>query len=353
MQLRTFLAPDMKAALADVRLEMGDDAVIISSEKTKTGGVVLRVALDEPEADLEAAVAMAQAEPMQDNAPVLHFEAAMRDGMLRRLRGEAPAKEDSRSFSRAELLTILRGHRTPDALAHHIAELAGKANLSDMTLALARALDQRMATTPLVLENIEAILLIGPNGAGKTATAAKLAAHAKLRGREAKLIAGDPSGAGAVARLEAFAEHIGSKFIVADNADVLSNAVVECGLQKSLAIIDTAGFDPRNGKARSAFAALAQIESVTPIGVISGTTDAEDAGEIAHAFTLLGAQQTIVTSLDMTKRMGAVLAATEHLSLAHITRSPFVAGGLETLSPLSLARMLIETAANPDRGSAQ
>jgi flagellar biosynthesis protein FlhF len=81
--------------------------------------------------------------------------------------------------------------------------------------------------------------------------------------------------------------------------------------------------------------------------------DAEDAGEIAHAFTLLGAQQAIVTGLDMTKRMGALLAATEHVSLAHITRSPFVAGGLETLSPLSLARMLIEMAANPDRGSAQ
>jgi flagellar biosynthesis protein FlhF len=353
MQLRTFLAADMKTALADVRAEMGSDAVIISSEKTRTGGVALRVALDEPEADLEAAVAIAQAEPMQDNAPVVNFEDAMRDGMLRRLRGEAPTAADARHFGRAELLTILRGHRTPDALAHAIAELASKASLSDMTLALARALDQRMPTTPLVLENIEAILLIGPNGAGKTATAAKLAAHAMLRGRDAKLIAGDPSGAGAVARLEAFAGHIGSKFLVADNAEVLSNAVVECGLQKSLAIIDTAGFDPRNGKARSAFTALAQIEGVTPIGVISATTDAEDAGEVAHALTMLGAQQAIVTGLDMTRRMGAALAVAEYLSLAHVTRSPFVAGGLETLSPLSLARMLIETAANPDRGSAQ
>jgi flagellar biosynthesis protein FlhF len=273
--------------------------------------------------------------------------------MLRRLRGDAPTKADARHFSRAELLTILHSHRTPDALAHAIAELAGKANLSDMTLALARALDQRVVTAPLVLENVEAILLIGPNGAGKTAIAAKLAAHAMLRGREAKLIAGDPSGAGAVARLQSFADHIGSKFLVADSAEILCNAVVECGLQKSLAIIDTAGFDPRNGKARSAFTALAQIEGVTPIGVISATTDAEDAGEVAHALTMLGAQQAIVTGLDMTRRMGAALAVAEYLSLAHVTRSPFVAGGLETLSPLSLARMLIETAANPDRGSAQ
>ena len=343
----------MKAALADVRAEMGDGAVIISSEKAKSGGVVVRVALDEPEADLEAAVAVAKAETMQDNTPVLNFETAMRDGMLRRLRGDAPTKADSRHFSRAELLAILRSHRAPDALSHAIAEMAGNANLSNMTLALARALDQRMASTPLILENIEAILLIGPNGAGKTAVAAKLAAHARLRGREAKLIAGDPSGAGAVARLQAFADHIGANFLVADNAEILANAVVECGLQKSLAIIDTAGFDPRNGKARAAFSGLAQLDGVTTLGVISAGTDAEDAGEIAHALTLLGAQQTVVTGIDMTKRMGALIAATEHLSLAHITRSPFVAAGLETLSPLSLARMLIETAANPDRGSAQ
>ncbi|HEY2068682.1 MAG TPA: hypothetical protein VGG48_03930 [Rhizomicrobium sp.] len=351
MQLRTFLAADMKVALADVRAELGDAAVIVSSEKTKNGGVAVRVALDEPEADLEAAMAIA--EPLQDNAPVVNFEATMRGGMLRRLRGDAPTREDSRHFSRAELLAILHSHRTPDALAHAIAELAGNASLCDMTLALARALDQRMATTPLVLENIEAILLLGPNGAGKTAIAAKLAAHALLRGREAKLIAADPSGAGAVARLEAFANHIGCKFLVADNAQTLANAVVECGLQKSLAIVDTAGFDPRNAKARSAFTALAQIEGVTPIGVVSATTDAQDAGEIAQALTLLGAQQAIVTGLDMTKRLGALIAATEHVALAHVTRSPFVAAGLETLSPLSLSRMLIETAANPDSRSAQ
>ena len=353
MQLRTFLATDMKAALADVRAEMGENAVIVSSEKAKNGGVVVRAALDEPEADLEAAVAVAESEPMQDNAPVLNFEAAMRDGMLRRLRGEAPTATDWRHFSRAELLTILRSHRVPDTLSHAIAELAGKAGLSDMTLALARALDQRMSCAPLALDSVEAVLLVGPNGAGKTATTAKLAAHAMLRGREAKLIAGDPSGAGAVARLETFAGHIGCKFLVAGNAEIAANAVVECGLQKSLAIIDTAGFDPRNGKARAAFSALAQMDGVTSVGVISAATDAEDAGEIAHALTLLGAQQTIVTGLDMTRRLGAVLAATEHLSLAHVTRSPFVAAGLETLSPLSLARMLIETAANPDRGSAQ
>ena len=49
MQLRTFLAKDMKAALANVRTEMGPEAVIVGSERTKGGGVMVRAALEEPE----------------------------------------------------------------------------------------------------------------------------------------------------------------------------------------------------------------------------------------------------------------------------------------------------------------
>ena len=49
MQLRTFLAKDMKAALASVRAEMGPEAVIVGSERAKGGGVMVRAALEEPE----------------------------------------------------------------------------------------------------------------------------------------------------------------------------------------------------------------------------------------------------------------------------------------------------------------
>ena len=35
MQLRTFLANDMREALANVRSEMGDEAVIVASERAE------------------------------------------------------------------------------------------------------------------------------------------------------------------------------------------------------------------------------------------------------------------------------------------------------------------------------
>ncbi|MGZ5940335.1 MAG: hypothetical protein ACXWLD_09975, partial [Rhizomicrobium sp.] len=55
------------------------------------------------------------------------------------------------------------------------------------------------------------------------------------------------------------------------------------------------------------------------------------------------ARRLIVTGLDLARRAGAVLAAaTQDLPLAHVTRSPFVASGLESPTSLSLARLLLD-----------
>ena len=345
MKLRTFIGNDMRAALAQVRAELGANAVIVSSQKAKGGGVMVRAAVEEAaaETEVEEAVTAFAEKPLVMNAS---FETTYRDGLMRRLRGEAAATQaQARNFNRAELLQILRAHRAPDTLAHALAEAAEKSTLSDMTLALASALDKRMKPAPVDIENSKAILLAGINGAGKSAVAAKIAAHARLSGRAVKLVAADTHGAGAIARLETFANHIDVPFAVAENAEELAKLIGECAKENILAIIDTAGFDPRNAKARNAFAALAKIEHVEAIGVVSATNDAEEAADITQSLVSLGAKRIIVTGLDISRKLGATLAAAaQSASLAHVTRSAFVAGGLETLTPLSLSRALIGAA---------
>ncbi|MGH6871816.1 MAG: hypothetical protein ACREHE_09935 [Rhizomicrobium sp.] len=350
MQLRTFLADDMHQALSQMRREMGPNAIIVSSQRAREGGVLVRAALDEPETDLETAVAAQQPE-----AVIADFETGYRDNLMRRLRDSAPnAAHHVRTFSRAELIAMLREQRAPDSLGHALAEAAEKTNLTDMTLALASALDKRMVAEAIELTTTSALLLVGPHGAGKTATAAKLAAHAILSGRGATLIATDPAGAGAIARLETFANHVGAQFIVAETAEATAEAVAKCNAADALAIVDTAGFDPRNAKARAAFAALAQIPDVEAIGVVSACGDSEETSEIVSALGLLGARRIVITCLDTARRNGALLAAAaEDLSLAFVTRSPYVAGGLDTLTPLSLARLIVETGGMASRGSTQ
>jgi len=359
MRLRTFLAKDMRDALGQVRSEMGDDAVIIASEKTKGGGIMVRAAVDEQEAverALTPDVPVTAIEEAVEAAPA-SLEDHFRGDLMKRLRGmsqsaSAPAMAP---FSRAELLTLLRGHRLPDNLAHDFAKTAEHSGLQDMTLALACALDRRMKTQPLDIAKAAALLLVGPNGVGKTAIAAKIAAHARLSHRHVLLIATDIEGAGALARLEAFAGHLRIKVATAKSADELAKLVAQCREDNALAIIDTAGFDPRNPKTRTAFSALAMIEGVEAVGIVSALGDAEETGEIVSAIQMLGAQRILVTQMDMARRFGALTAAAcSGLGLAHVSRSPFVAGGLETLTPLSLARALLEGAAqNADQGSTQ
>jgi len=354
MKLRTFLAKDMREALAHVRSEMGDNAVIIASEKAKGGGIMVRAALDEPDEPQPAAPEMPAAEEASPQAPQ-GFEENYREILLRRLRGGPHTVRNSAPFSRAELLTIMRGHRLPDALAHDFAKTAQNSGLKDMTLALACALDRRMRTAPIDISKSAAFLLVGPHGAGKSAVAAKIAAHARLSHRHVKLIATDTDGAGALARLEDFAGHLHVAIETAENAEALAKIVRQCAKDNALAIIDTAGFDPRNPKARAAFQALAMIDGVEALGVVSAMGDAEETGEIASSLKMLGAERLVVTQLDMARRLGALAsAACSGLGLAHITRSPFVAAGLDTLTPLSLSRALIDAAQiNADQGSTQ
>jgi flagellar biosynthesis protein FlhF len=356
MQLRTFIAKDMREALSQMRSEMGPDAVIVASQRAKGGGVMVRAAFDAPVANDEIDLVTEETEVAQADSIELvgSFEQIFHDGLIRRLRNDGePIQRTQKNFNRAEFLTLLRGHRSSDTLAHQLAEAAEKSGLTDMTLALAAALDKRMRASPLVLSETRALLLLGPSGAGKTAVAAKIAAHARLVGRAVRLVASDTSGAGAVERLETFAAHLGTEAVRAESAEAVAAIIADTG--DILTIVDTAGFDPRNAKARTAYAALARLPHAEPLGVLSATGDAEEIGEIAAALLTLGAKRLVVTGLDVTRRLGALLAAaTQGAGLANITRSPFISGGLETLTPLSLSRMLIEAnTGNADRGSPQ
>jgi flagellar biosynthesis protein FlhF len=335
VQLRTFLAKDMKAALAEVRAEMGPEAVIVASQAAKGGGVMVRAALEDVEQESEPP----QPQPVD-------VDTAFHDTMIRRLREKKAELPGRRRFDRSELLAAFARNRLPDSLGHSLAESAAKTGLGDMTLALAAAIDQKMVSSPVDFDNAKAILLVGPNGAGKTAVAAKLAAHARLAGREVLLVAHDVSGAGAVARLKDFADHVDARIVTAESALALAGIIENAVRDDILAIIDTAGFDPRRPKAATAFAALAEIEPIEILGVVSALTDSEEVAEISAALAKLGASRLVITGADLSHRMGALAAAamTPELAIGFVTRSPYVAGELETLTPLALARLLVENA---------
>jgi flagellar biosynthesis GTPase FlhF len=85
---------------------------------------------------------------------------------------------------------------------------------------------------------------------------------------------------------------------------------------------------------------LGHIEDVETIGVVSALYDAEDIGDMVAAFRF---RRVIITSLDRTRRLGAVLSASlTGARLAHVTYGPRPEDALEALAPMTLAAQLLE-----------
>jgi flagellar biosynthesis protein FlhF len=214
--------------------------------------------------------------------------------------------------ARGHLVTALRRHRLPELLIEDLVQLANGWPGYEPTEALACALAGRMKLDAIDLEKARGILLVGPQGSGKSAVAEKILRAAKLAGRVTYRT-------GAVEGLALFRS-------ASHRPDTLT-------------VMETEGFNPVNARATSAFSALGGIAGVDTIGVISATGDAEDAVDIVTALKL---KRVIVTGLDRTRRLGALVAAvTCGARLVHVTHGARPDDALETLEPGALAEMLL------------
>ena len=98
-----------------------------------------------------------------------------------------------------------------------------------------------------------------------------------------------------------------------------------------------------NSHAENAFAAAANAHQILVLGA---GADSADLAESAAIFADAGASALHVTRLDCARRYGGIISAaiTGGLPLAEVSATPFIANGLSGLNPVSLARLLTETA---------
>jgi flagellar biosynthesis protein FlhF len=306
MRLRSFTAQSMDEAMAQVRQALGDDAVIVSSYTGKRGrGVVVVAAKDDPKADQKLAIIASG----ENNDPL---EAA------------------------------LAFHGVLPALARRIRAAADGIHSEDPVLSLAGAFDGMFAFEPLPVVPDKPIVLIGAPGSGKTVLAAKLAARAVLAGLRAHVVTTDTVRAGAVAQLAAFTDILKTKLERASTPEDLKKAL-DNSAPNAVALIDTPGTGPFTTNEIKDLKAFIDAADVEPILVQPAGKDAAESGEAAAAFATLGIKRMIVTKLDVSRRLGGVLAAADQggLSFAGVSVSPFVAQGVGTLNPVSLARLVL------------
>ena len=291
MRLKLFRAPTVAAAMAQVRAELGADALILATRRVGSGVEIT--------AALEPAAA----------APPL------------------PAPDPAR-------MDRLRWHGVPSALANQL----GTGPLETALAATLRfgAFDFGPACPPL--------LFAGPPGAGKTLTVARLATRLVLAGQAPMVISADGDRAGAAEQLAAFTRLLGLMLVAAPDALTLSRAMTRRppGLP---VLIDAPGIDPFSPGAQATVASLAATAGATIALVIPAGLDPAEAADMAAAFKAAGATALVTTRLDVARRLGGVLAAaTAGLSMAEAGIGPGAADGLVPLTPALLAGRLAAAA---------
>jgi flagellar biosynthesis protein FlhF len=306
MRLRSFTGRTMSEAMAQVRQQLGPDAIIVSTQEDEDGGTRVTAALDSPDAPLRAST------PESGAIDAL--------GMPLAMHGLAP-----------ELIEKILAAALPY-------------DSEEPLVALSSALATLYGFKPV--EAGSRILLAGPPGAGKTVTAAKLAARTVLAGGRVRLVNGDTSRAGAADQLASFAKILAVPLHNAATPQELRK-VVQMADPAELVLIDTAGINPYSTGERAELGTLIDAAGAEPILVTPAGGDAVDTMELARIFRDEGCTRLAVTRLDIARRLGSIVATADALRLgfAEAGLSNAIADGLSPFNPVLLARLLLAAAA--------
>jgi len=279
--------------MAQVRAAFGDDALILGSCRV-ADGVEITAALEPEEAAIEPA---------------------------------PPPSDPAR-------LAALRYHTVPEAL--HDALNSG---------ALDAALATTMAFSPLPLSgSAPPLLLVGPPGGGKTLTTVRIATRLVVGGATPMIVTADGQRAGATEQLAAFTRLLRINLIVASHPVTLARAMARRP-GGAITVIDGPGSDPFSPSDVEAMRALATAAAATIALVLPAGLDPHEAVDLALAYAESGAALLIVTRLDLSRRLGGVLAAAaaSRLPLAEAGIGAGAADGLVPLTPAWLADRLMQT----------
>lgn len=315
----------MQEALSLVKQQLGEDAVILSSQKVNGANGAESF-------EITAAV---------DNIP-------------------GPSATDEPEAPRADFVTGIQPPEEVDALAdvlhkHGVAsELVGKITkaaeaLHDSGFSAADTLDMVLgkmvpfASPAETLARGKAHVFVGPTGAGKTTTVAKLAAAMRLQGASVGLISLDYQKIGGFAPLDIIADILEDQAHLVSNRQEFIDAAKALG-KRNYVFIDTAGFSPYAEEAIDNLKTLLDeigLEHTVHL-ILPATMNPFEMPTIPLATQKLKPASLLFTKMDETSYLGGMLntAAGSGLKVCYMADGPDIMRDIATLDAASLAQLL-------------
>jgi flagellar biosynthesis protein FlhF len=305
MRLRSFTAPTMKEAMNLVRAELGDDAIILNSEKIGRA-VKVTAALDHS-AILRKPSEAADAKPIDLIAASLDF------------------------------------HGVPRRLCDRLTDMAGNFLLENPRQALAGALRSHFSHQPIMDRRpVRPILLVGLPGAGKTSGLAKLVARARLRNWPAAVVTCDLDKAGGVEQLDAYAKALNVSSFRARDEQSLKRVVTQIPAE-AFVIVDSVGCNPLIPADLDRLTGLGQAINAELVLVMAAGGDAAESAELGQLFAESGVKRMVATRIDTARRYGGLLAAADagKMALAEFSVSAEIARGLVSSGADLVANLIL------------
>jgi flagellar biosynthesis protein FlhF len=318
MRVKKFEGATMRDAIAKVKAELGDQAVIIATRQVRRGL-------------LGSAVEISAAVDTDDDAPAPTLSGPTTGGPV-----PAPAPRNDQELEkliaplRSELRSLRALVRTSDSnrgtteLRNELAALRKLVEgLARPQPAVAPAPLRRRTTTQHVLRPSRttqtgdspltapstgsAVMLVGPTGVGKTTTIAKIAARAALvDGRRVAVVTLDNYRVGGVEQIRTFADLIGIPLEIAETPAALAELIDP---SNDLTLIDTAGRSPRDAAAIDELAGHVagtglEVHLVVPAGATAAQID-----ELVQRYAALEPTRLLFTKLDEYERAAELALA--------------------------------------------
>ncbi len=357
MKIKKIRAKSFGEALTLVRKELGEDAVILSSEDKKGSKSYVEVtaAVDY---DVEA-----NNEPVYSKATIVEDSVNVEESGILELKSEIKDLRESieamkntgfelkLSEEMKKMFGFLKDRSIKEEFALKLVEKAS--DIEDLESLISDDIDNSIAENDVLTESGKTgvekskkiVMLIGPTGVGKTTTVAKLASKAVKDGKRAAMISIDTYKIGAAEQIRIYSRMIGIPLDIVSSLESLKKSIDRFS-DRDIIFIDTAGKNPGDNQyiegLNEVYKTGFQIETQL---LLSTSSDCDFLMDTHKYYKSLPIDKLAFTKTDEAVKLGSIynLCRLYKKPVAYITTGQRVPGNIEFVDSRKLTNLILRT----------
>jgi flagellar biosynthesis protein FlhF len=370
MKIRRYMGSDTQEALLKVKMDLGNDAVILNTRKVRQKGLMklfskpmveVLAALDEEYGKKKESPGSAPNNKVADLENKVNNMEVLLQKIYSQMKSatakSAEADKDEKSREQSNVLQVFYGNlvrndvdpelarKIIQAVSEKVGENAAVNDAASVLYNMIAGLLGKPETLKLREDGKPTVVIfVGPTGVGKTTTLAKIAANYALGyKKKVGLITADTYRIAAVEQLKTYSEILGIPISVAYSPCEIGEAINGYS-DRDLILIDTAG---RSTKNKSQFEELKALVMASQADetylVLSTTTGVRNCRELVSNYNFMEQYKLIFTKLDESPVSGILLNARQMTGkpLSYITTGQSVPDDIEVVSIEKITKNLL------------